>query len=65
MEVKTFSGTVGGLPHPYSRKKEREKIGMRGRIVTWYQSKVEPRSGSKLAKVRESKSQIDLRFGKR
>ena len=56
MEGKTFSGIAGGLLHLYSKKKEREKIGVQGRVITWYQIKVEPRIGLKLAIVRESKS---------
>ena len=37
MEGKTFSGTVDGLPHLYSNKKEREKIGVQGRVTTDHQ----------------------------
>ena len=48
-------------PVTISRTKSKNRVGV---VTKWYQSKVEPRIGSKLAKVRESKSQIDLSIGK-
>ena len=41
LEGKTFNGMVGILPHLYNSKKEREKKGVRGRVITGYQSQID------------------------